>query len=85
MRIVYSWQFVKDFKRLDLQIQRKSREKEVIFRENPFDVRLRTHKLSGRLEGLWSFSVDYDCRIVFELKNEKVAIFHAVGGHAIYK
>jgi mRNA-degrading endonuclease YafQ of YafQ-DinJ toxin-antitoxin module len=84
MQIIYSQQFVKDFKRIDLQTQRKAREKEIIFRENPFDNRLRTHKLSGRLDGSWSFSVNYDCRIVFEFKTGKTAIFHTIGGHSIY-
>ena len=85
MQIVYSKQFVKDFNRLDFQTQKKSRDKEIIFRGNPFDHRLRTHKLSGRLESLWSFSVDYDCRIVFEFESTKIVIFHAIGGHSIYK
>ena len=85
MQIVYSQQFVKDFKRLDPRIQIKAKEKELIFRENPFNGLLKTHKLSGRLEGLWSFTVDYDCRIIFELESEKLVIFHAIGGHSIYK
>ena len=33
--------------------------------QNPFEPRLRTHKLRGRLEGLWACLVEYDCRIVF--------------------
>jgi len=35
--------------------------------EDLFDPRLRTHKLRGRLEGLWACRVEYDCRIVFAL------------------
>lgn len=31
----------------------------------PFDPLLKTHKLRGQLEGLWSCWVEYDCRIVF--------------------
>lgn len=33
-----------------------------IFVEDPFDRTLRTHKLSGKLQGLWSFSIGYDLR-----------------------
>ena len=33
--------------------------------QDPFDPPLRTHKLRGRLEGLWACWVDYDCRIIF--------------------
>ncbi len=37
--------------------------------ENPFDPRLRTHKLHGRLEGLWASWVEYDYRIVFAFES----------------
>jgi len=85
MKIVYSPRFVKLYNKLNNSIKLKAEKKEEIFRKNPFDSRLETHKLSGWLDGLWSFSVDYDCRIIFELKNEKMVIFHAIGGHSIYK
>ena len=85
MQIIYSAQFIRDYKRLDSRTKEKAEEKEEIFRENPFNAILKTHKLSGRLDNLWSFSVDYDCRIIFEIKTEKVFIFHAIGGHSIYK
>jgi len=84
MQIIYSAQFTKDYKRLDNKVKDKAEEKEATFRKNPFDVRLKTHKLSGRLSDLWSFSVDYNCRIIFEFQSEKIIIFHAIGGHSIY-
>jgi len=34
------------------------------FSKNPFTPRLRTHKLTGKLEGLWAFSIAYDCRAI---------------------
>jgi mRNA interferase YafQ len=33
--------------------------------EDPFLPTLRSHKLSGSLEGLWACWVEYDCRMVF--------------------
>jgi mRNA interferase YafQ len=33
--------------------------------DDPFYPRLKTHRLSGQLEGLWACWVEYDCRIVF--------------------
>lgn len=35
--------------------------------EDPFNLSLRTHKLKGDLDGVWSCSIDYDNRILFEL------------------
>ena len=36
-----------------------------LFSHHPFDARLKTHKLTGKLSGLCAFSIAYDCRIVF--------------------
>ena len=40
--------------------------------ENPSDPALKTHKLSGRLSGLWACWVEYDCRIIFASKQDPV-------------
>lgn len=34
--------------------------------ENPFETKLSTHKLKGKLSGSWACSVDYDLRIIFD-------------------
>ena len=52
-----------------------------LFSKNPFDPRLRTHKLTGKLEGLWAFSVSYDCRVVFKFINEDEVLLVDIGGH----
>ena len=57
-------------------------EKTGLFIENPFDHKLRTHKLSGKLKDLWSFSIDYDLRIIFFFeKNQSKAVFVDFGKH----
>jgi hypothetical protein len=50
---------------------------------DPFDLKLRTHKLSGKLKGLWSFSLDYNLRVVFyfTIDNPKKAVLVDVGTH----
>lgn len=52
--------------------------------EDPFDPRLRTHKLKGKLSGSWAASVAYDLRIVFELVEEggeEAVLLESVGTH----
>ena len=85
MQIIYSPRFVKLYDRLSAGMKIKAEKKEIIFRRNPFDKRLDTHKLSVRLDGLWSFTIDYDCRIIFEFESGSMIIFHAIGNHSIYK
>jgi len=38
--------------------------------EDPYHSTLKTHKLSGQLEGLWACWVEYDCRIVFAFESD---------------
>ena len=54
-----------------------------IFIYDPFDAQLRTHKLSGKLKGLWSFSVEYDLRVIFYFTKDKPmkAVFIDLGSH----
>jgi mRNA-degrading endonuclease YafQ of YafQ-DinJ toxin-antitoxin module len=40
-------------------------ERVELFKSNPFDPKLKTHRLSGKLKDLWSFSIEYDLRVVF--------------------
>lgn len=52
-----------------------------LFQNNPFDQRIRTHKLSGRLKDLWSFSIEYDLRVVFSFLEDDRALFVDIGTH----
>ncbi|QQS23413.1 type II toxin-antitoxin system RelE/ParE family toxin [bacterium] len=51
----------------------------------PLHPSLDTHKLSGELDGFWSFSINYRYRIIFEFIPDGSVRFHAVGGHEVYK
>jgi len=52
-----------------------------LFKRNPDDSRLRNHKLTGRMEGKWSFSIDGDIRIVYEWIGKSTVRFLAIGAH----
>jgi toxin HigB-1 len=61
--------------------ERRFKQKIKLFQNNPFETSLRTHKLSGRLSELWSFSVEYDLRIVFYFADENKVVFIDIGTH----
>ena len=52
-----------------------------IFTKEPFNPRLRTHKLTGKLSGLWAFSIDYDCRVIFKFLNDHEVLLIDIGTH----
>ena len=82
--VSYSTSFRKAYKRRilsDRLLCERFVERLEIFKIDPFDLRLRTHKLSGRLEGLYSFRVDADVRVIFYFKEAQHAVFVDIGTH----
>jgi mRNA-degrading endonuclease RelE of RelBE toxin-antitoxin system len=77
--------FEKRYKKLPKKIKDKAKEKEKIFRENPFHPLLRTHKLHGKDRDCWAFWIDYKFRIKFIFLSESEVLFLDIGPHNIYK
>ena len=65
-------------------IQQLVIKKDAIFRVDPFDARLRTHRLKGKLKEYWSYSVNYHYRILFRFFNDSEVIYFDVGTHEVY-
>lgn len=85
MRIIVSPRFEKNYKSLPKRIKQKAKEQELFFRKNPFDPRLKTHRLTGREKEAWAFSINYSYRIKFIFLTEDEVLFLDVGTHEIYK
>jgi len=85
MKIYYSSKFEKEYKNLPKKVRIKAEKKEVVFRKNAFDNRLKTHRLKGILRDYWTFSIDYHYRIIFEFRDQRNIWFHSVGTHDIYE
>lgn len=85
MTIYYSSKFYREYQRLSPRIKLTAEEKELIFRQNPFDIRLKAHRLTGALKGYWAFSINRKIRLIFEFKTPKTVWFHSIGPHDIYK
>lgn len=85
MRILHTARFAKEYKKLPNHIKDEAENKEDAFRSNPFDPKLKTHKLKGNLSDFYSFSVAYHWRIVFHFEDKNTVIFDHIGTHEIYK
>jgi len=86
MDIAFAPQFRRQFKKLPKKLQTEAIEKIELFGDIKQHEKLHVHKLTGRMEGRWSFSINYRYRIVFmwEYKKES-AILLAIGDHSIYE
>ena len=83
MKIFYTPKFVKTYKKIPIKIRLLAVKKEKIFLANPHDPRLNTHSLTGDLDGSWSFSVNYQYRVVFNFLENNDILFLVIGTHDI--
>jgi addiction module RelE/StbE family toxin len=85
MEVSFSDSFKKVFKKRikSKDIESEFWEKLELFINDPFDTKLKTHKLSGKLKDLWSFSIDYNLRVVFFFTKDKPkkAVLVDIGTH----
>ncbi len=85
MKIIYSTKFIKEYKKLPKEIKLLAEEKEKIFKADPFNPKLKSHKLKGKLKDLYSFSITYHIRIVFHFETNDIIGFDTIGTHEVYK
>jgi len=81
----FSPHFLKSFQKLPRSIQAQAKKKDEWFRQNPFDPRLRTHKLKGELAGVWAYSINREYRALFRFLNGDEVLYYDIGTHDIYK
>ena len=56
-------------------------EKLLLFQSDTNHPLLRTHKLSGELDGLYAFSIEEDCRVLFEIYDAANIVLLDIGTH----
>lgn len=84
VEISFSSSFRRAFKKRikgNLDLEARFWQKVEQFTIGPFDQSLKTHKLSGKLKELWSFSVEYDERVLFYFTENGNAVFVDIGSH----
>ena len=84
MEVSFSSSFKRRFKKCikgNAYLEARFWQKLEQFTIDPFDPSLKTHKLSGKLREFWSFSVDYDERVLFYFTEDEKAVFVDIGSH----
>ena len=68
LEVVWSSGFKRSFRKITKKTPQLKNQIVNVLRllaDDPFTPSLKSHKLGGNLAGLWSCSVAYDCRIIF--------------------
>ena len=84
IKVAFSSSFKRAFKK---KIKRNRALEEIFwkklekFMREPFSRELKTHKLSGQLKDLWSFSIGYDMRVIFFFAEKDKVVLVDIGTH----
>ncbi|MEW6061975.1 MAG: type II toxin-antitoxin system mRNA interferase toxin, RelE/StbE family [Bacteroidota bacterium] len=89
MNIVFTPSFQRSYKKFtkgNESLQEKINNTLRLLASDPASQELKTHKLSGKLQGLFACSCGYDCRIIFLIEEnkstkEKTVILVDIGTH----
>ena len=76
----YSTRFLRQLRKQPLEIQNLADAKDHLFRLNPFDSRLGTHKLHGKDRENWAYWVTRKIRIKFVFISDQV-LYLEIGSH----
>ena len=82
MKITTTKKFDKQFRRQPEKTQKEFAKRITLFLVNIHTPILNTHKLSGKLEGLWSFNVSGDIRVIFDKSFGNIIVLEAIGSHS---
>jgi addiction module RelE/StbE family toxin len=70
----------------DKKLAVKIQSQILLFEKNSKHPSLRLHKLSGKLDNLWSISITMSIRIVYRIIDHETAYFIDIGTHdEVYK
>lgn len=81
MEIELSSHFVKRARRLSTEDKSVLAERTKWFISNPNDPRLKIHPLTGKLKGLFGFSIKRKKRVKFSFLDKNSTLFIDVGSH----
>lgn len=78
--------FDKQYAKLNDKIKITFKNHVEIFKNNPFDRRLRNHALKGKYLGHRSIGISGDVRVLYTTQGDTVIIFGFIGTHSqLYK
>ncbi len=81
MEVFPSSKFTRNLKKLPRLIQERAIARDVLFRVNPFDPRLETHKLHGKQKGEWAYSIDHSYRVSFVFLSDGGVLYTNIETH----
>lgn len=80
MEIKFSTNFRKRYQKLNEKIKKAFHQRLKLFTQDPYQLLLKNHPLSGKLQGYRAFSITGDIRVVYYVSGG-IAYFVDIGTH----
>ena len=74
--------FDKQYSKLNNKTKTIYKNRITIFKDNPFDFRLRNHALKGKYLGYRSIDITGDTRVLYTVKGNVIIVFGFIGTHS---
>ena len=82
MRITTTKRFDKMFIKQTSKTQQEFGKRIDLLLENLYTPILNTHKLTGKMDNMWSFNVSGDTRVIFRKSADDSIMLAAIGSHS---
>ncbi|OGZ18298.1 MAG: hypothetical protein A2V72_00835 [Candidatus Nealsonbacteria bacterium RBG_13_37_56] len=82
MKIRFHRNFEKQYKKLNETQKKKTRERFILFLNNPYHPILGNHPLKGKYNGYRSINITGDLRAVYKFISEQECIFVVIDTHS---
>ncbi len=82
MTIKFSRQFKKQYKKLSPRLKSKTKQRIELWKEDPANSLLRTHRLTGKLSSYHSINITGDIRALYEITGDEMYLYDLIGTHA---
>ena len=82
MQVDFNAQFVRQYRKLPLKIQKQFDKRLVLFKKDPTVSILRVHPLKGQMDGYWSMNVSGDIRAIYQYRGDTIVVFMLIGTHS---
>lgn len=82
MKIILHKHFKKKYEKLSENNKRQFKNRRNIFLEDPLNILLKNHALSGEYSNYRSFNITADIRVIYEPIDNETVLFITIGTHS---
>ena len=72
---------LKKFLKYNPELEETLKERLDLLSSDPFAQSLKTHKLTGKLSGIYAFSINYKYRLLFDIPDSNNLLLIDIGSH----